>query len=78
MMVSTLAVSVSFSSNVFAFGGGHGWWDDGSFFKHNLGHQHIDQGQSSDQDSQNVSGTLSLADCNNAHLGLQFNKVTTL
>jgi len=42
--------------------------------KHNDSEQEIEQGQSSEQNGQCVSGTISLIDCNNVGLQLQGNE----
>ncbi len=75
IMITTLSATVTMSiSNAFAFGGGSddGWL--GSSFKHDSGHQHTDQKHHSHQDGQCISAEPAIADCNNADLGLLFNK----
>ena len=54
---------VSFGDNM-AYAGGKK--------KHNDSEQEIEQAQSNKQNAQCVSGTISLLDCNNVGLGLQF------
>ncbi len=54
---------VSFGDNM-AYAGGKK--------KHNDSEQEIEQAQSNKQNGQCVTGTISLLDCNNVGLGLQF------
>ena len=63
-------IAAALIGSVVAFGDNYAY--AGGKKKHNDSEQEIEQGQTNEQNAQCVTGTISLLDCNNVGLGLQF------
>ena len=63
-------IAAALIGSVVAFGDNYAY--AGGKKKSNESEQEIEQGQANEHNAQCVSGTISLIDCNNIGLGLQF------
>jgi hypothetical protein len=68
--IFAIFVAAALIGSVVAFGDNMAY--AGGKKKHNDSQQEIEQGQSNTQNAQCVTGTISLINCNNVGLGLQF------
>ena len=68
--IFAMFIAAALIGSVVAFGDNYAY--AGGKKKSNDAEQEIEQEQSNEQNAQCVSGTISLIDCNNVGLGLQF------
>ena len=70
VVIFAIFIAAALIGSVVAFGDNMAY--AGGKKKHNDSEQEIEQGQTNKQNAQCVTGTISLLDCNNVGLGLQF------
>jgi hypothetical protein len=68
--IFSIFIAAALIGSVVSFGDNMAYADGKK--KHNDSEQEIEQAQSNKQNGQCVTGTISLLDCNNVGLGLQF------